>query len=156
MHRLMLQRAVQGDDIAAQDRQAPPGQGMEMPGQQAIGHIGGNPHMHRRPIDGRPAKRGGRIAFGQRRGEMGVLAHIPIIAGFAPAAYEGMRINRNELSSFTTIVDNSLSLGYLCYYSLWGSWGRKAMKRQDTVQAFRKRLDDVIERSGLSRAAFAK
>ena len=30
------------------------------------------------------------------------------------------------------------------------------MKRQDTVQAFRKRLDDVIERSGLSRAAFAK
>jgi transcriptional regulator with XRE-family HTH domain len=30
------------------------------------------------------------------------------------------------------------------------------MKRQDTVQAFRERLDDVIERSGLSRAAFAK
>ena len=30
------------------------------------------------------------------------------------------------------------------------------MKRQDTVQAFRERLDEVIERSGVSRAAFAK
>src|SRR5262245_8472936 len=114
----MLQRTMQGDDVASQDRQTPPGQGMEVPGQKAIGHIGGDTHMYGRPVHGRTPERGRRIVVRQRRRKLCVLAHIPIIAGFAPASNEGMRIKRNELSSFTTNVDNSLMLVYLCRYSI--------------------------------------
>ena len=52
MDRLMLQRAVEGDDIAAEGGDHPPGQGVVEPGEKSEGKVDAESQSHGRQVNG--------------------------------------------------------------------------------------------------------